>query len=183
MIRTAFAANWTDLPVMRKVLGQKWQNHNLRIKLSWKIFFHQISVNMLLLDASNQDFNKKVWNFWEESFLCQFENCSFWKLTPIISVYMWFRTPTTNIANESRNEIDVRSTFTIQSYVRIDRFDIDYQSAIDQSNQFIHLSIIQPFKPFILLYRSIQSTKIRNRKTDEIHKSAQSVWCALFILF
>ena len=41
-------------------------------------------------------------------------------------------------ANENRNEIDIRSTFTIQSYVRIDRFGVDYQSVIDQSNQFIH---------------------------------------------
>ena len=82
----------------------------------------------------------------------------------------WYST-----ANENHNEIDVRSTFTIQSYVRIDRFGIDYQSVIDQSNQFIHLPIIQSFKSFILLYRSIHSTKIRNRKTDEIHKSAQSV--------
>ena len=79
------------------------------------------------------------------------------------------------------NEIDVRSTFSIQSYVRIDRFGIDYHSVIDQSNQFIHLSIIQSFKSFILLYRSIHSTKIRNRKTDEIHKNAQSVRCVLFI--
>ena len=46
-------------------------------------------------------------------------------------------------ANENRNEIDVRSTFTIQSYVRIDRFIIDYQSVIDQSNQFFQLPIIQ----------------------------------------
>ena len=84
-------------------------------------------------------------------------------------------------ANEYHNEIDVRSTFTIQSYVRIDRFGIDYQSVIDQSNHFIHLPIIQSFKSSILLYRSIHSTKIRNRKTDEIHKSAQSVWCVLFI--
>ena len=73
-------------------------------------------------------------------------------------------------ANEKNNEIDVRSTFTIQSYVRIDRFGIDYQSVIDQSNQFIQLPIIQSFKSFILLYRSIHSTKIRNRKTDEIQK-------------
>ena len=86
-------------------------------------------------------------------------------------------------ANENHNEIDVRSNFTIQSYVRIDRFGIGYQSVIDQSNQFIHLPIIQSFKSFILLYRSIHSTKIRNRKTDEIHKSAQSVWCVLFIQF
>ena len=84
-------------------------------------------------------------------------------------------------ANENRNEIDVHSMFTIQSYVRIDRFGIDYQSVIDQSNQFIHLPIIQSFKSFILLYRSIHSTKIRNRKTDEIHKSAQSVWCVFFV--
>ena len=35
-------------------------------------------------------------------------------------------------ANENHNEIDVRSTFTIQSYVRIDRFSIDYQSVIDR---------------------------------------------------
>ena len=89
----------------------------------------------------------------------------------------------TRTANENHNEIDVRSTFTIQSYVRIDRFGIDYRSVIDQSNQFIHLPIIQSFKSFILLYRSIHSTKIRNRKTDEIHKSAQSVWCVLFIQF
>ena len=78
-------------------------------------------------------------------------------------------------ANEKGNEIDVRSTFTIQSYVRIDRFGIGYQSVIDQSNRFILLPIIQSFKLFILLYRSIHSTKIRNRKTDEIHKNAQSV--------
>ena len=83
-------------------------------------------------------------------------------------------------ANENHKEIDVRSTFLIQSY---DRFGIDYQSIIDRSNQFIHLPIIQSFKSFILLYRSIHSTKIRNRKTDEIHKSAQSVWCVLFIQF
>ena len=86
-------------------------------------------------------------------------------------------------ANENHNEIDVCSMFTIQSYVRIDRFGIDYQSVIDQSNQFIHLPIIQSFKSFILLYRSIHSTKIRNRKTDEIFKNAQSIWCILFIQF
>ena len=74
-------------------------------------------------------------------------------------------------ANENRNEIDVRSMFTNQSYVRIDRFGINYQS-----NQFM-----QSFKFFILLYRSIHSTKIRNRKPDEIHKRAQSVWCVFFI--
>ena len=79
-----------------------------------------------------------------------------------------------------------RKTLThpsIQSYIRIDRFGIGYQSVIDQSNQFIHLPIIQSFKSFILLYRSIHSTKIQSRKTDEIHKRAQSVWCVSFIQF
>ena len=41
-------------------------------------------------------------------------------------------------ANENHNEIDVRSTFTVQSYVRIDRFSIGYQSSISP--------IIQSFK-------------------------------------
>ena len=90
---------------------------------------------------------------------------------------------TYSTADENHNEIDVRSTFTIQSYVRIDRFGIDYQSVIDQSYQFIHLPIIQSFKSFILLYRSIHSTKIRNRKTDEIHKCAQCLMRFIYSVY
>ena len=76
-------------------------------------------------------------------------------------------------ANENHNEIDVRSTFTIQSYVRIDRFGIDYQSVIDQSNQFIHLPIVQSFKSFILLLFKLsihsfhKNTKSKNGRNSQ----------------
>ena len=42
--RTAFAAIWIDLPVMRKFLGQKWQNHNFGNKT--------VSKNLFSLDFS-----------------------------------------------------------------------------------------------------------------------------------
>ena len=98
-------------------------------------------------------------------------------------IFMLYPIRLYSTANENHNEIDVRSNFTIQSYVRIDRFGIDYQSVIDQSNQFIHLPIIQSFKSFILLYRSIHSTKIRNRKSDEIHKSAQCLMRFIYSIY
>ena len=43
-IKTAVAANGLDLPVMRKFLGQKWQNHNFGDKT--------VLTNFFLLDFS-----------------------------------------------------------------------------------------------------------------------------------
>ena len=39
VIRIVFAANWIDLPVMCKCLGQKWQNHNFEDKTVLKKSF------------------------------------------------------------------------------------------------------------------------------------------------
>ena len=75
-------------------------------------------------------------------------------------------------------KIVTKSTFVQRSRSNHSFESIGSVSVISQSsinNQFIHLPIIQSFKSFTLLYRSIHSTKIRNRKTDEIHKNAQSV--------
>ena len=38
--KTAVAANGLDLPVIRKFLGQKWQNHNFGDKTVLKNFFY-----------------------------------------------------------------------------------------------------------------------------------------------
>ena len=77
-IRTAFAANWMDLPVMRKCLAQKWQNHNFGDKTVLKnLFFFFTRFKFTC------EFNQNVRIFGEERFLCQFENLEFfWKLIP-----------------------------------------------------------------------------------------------------
>ena len=53
-IRTAFAANWIDLALMRKRLGQKWQNHDFGDKTVLK--------NLFSLDFSwHVDRVKRIW--------------------------------------------------------------------------------------------------------------------------
>ena len=86
-------------------------------------------------------------------------------------------------ANENHNEIDVRSTFTIQSYVRIDRLGIDYQSSISPISSFTCRSFnrlnhsycfIDPFIP--------QKYEIEKRtKFTKVHKVSDAFY--LFNLF
>ena len=83
VIRSAFATNWIELPVMGKFLGQKWQNHNFGDKNVSKNLFHQILVYMWSFDASSQEFNKKKFEFLgTRDFYASLKICSFWKLIP-----------------------------------------------------------------------------------------------------
>ena len=82
VIRTAFSANWIDLPVMGKLLGQKLQNHNFGDKTVSKNLFHYISVNMWSVDVSNQEFNKKLEFLGKRDFYASLKISIFWKLTP-----------------------------------------------------------------------------------------------------
>ena len=149
-----------------------------RASAKWhKLCIEQIKLN-LFLDASNSKllFYSRKMDFFFKNIGRTFVKI-YWYLALAIKSFMIYST-----ANENHNEIDVHSMFTIQSYVRIDRFGIDYQSVIDQSNQFIHLPIIQSFKSFILLYRSIHSTKYeieKRTKFTKVHKVSDAF--SLFI--
>ena len=77
-IRTAFAANWIDLLVMRKLLGQKWQNNNKNKTL----FSLDFSLHVIAGCIKPSIQSKKFEFLRKRYFYASLKIWSFWKLNP-----------------------------------------------------------------------------------------------------